>query len=184
MRAHLSVPAPERPEEPPATADAAVAPASDVPAEPEASSWDNRPPMPETPPRPEGMVRWFTPGLNVKRWLLLLFAAIVLLSLAFGYALKDAYTTFAFPRFVGPLTLQFMPRWARAVLFLGLGVSVAAFAFYRLGRSILGPFLPLASSSGSGVVEQIYTHRLLAKGPRLVAIGGGTGMSSMLRGIK
>jgi uncharacterized cofD-like protein len=161
-----------------------VGSAAPPPAEPAATAWDNRSPMPETPPRPEGMVRWFTPGLNVKRWLLLLFAAIVLLSLAFGYALKDAYTTISFPRFVGPLTLQFMPRWARAVLFLGLSVVMAAVAFYKLGRSILGPFLPMASTSGSGVVEQIYTHRLLAKGPRLVAIGGGTGMSSMLRGIK
>ncbi len=148
------------------------------------TAWDNRSPMPENPSRPEGMVRWFTPGLNIKRWLLLLFAAIVLLSLSFGYALKDAYTTIAFPRFVGPLTLQFMPRWSRALLFLGLAGCMGAFAFYRLGRSLLGPFLPLGSSGGSRVVEQIYTHRLLAKGPRLVAIGGGTGMSSMLRGIK
>ena len=150
-----------------------VGSAAPQPPGPEAASWDNLAAMPEIPPRPEGMVRWFTPGLNVKRWLLLLFAAIVLLSLAFGYALKDAYTTIAFPRFVGPLTLQFMPRWARAVLFLGLSVVMAAVAFYKLGRSILGPFLPMASSSGSGVVEQIYTHRLLAKGPRLVATGAG-----------
>jgi uncharacterized cofD-like protein len=159
-------------------------PAPAAVSDPLPGSWENRSSMPELPPRPQGMVRWFTPGLNVKRWLLLLFAAIVLLSLAFGYALKDAYTSIPFPRFVGPLTLQFLPRWSRAVLFLGLGVALAGLAFYRLGRSVLGPFLPLVASGGSGVVEQIYTHRLLAKGPRLVAIGGGTGMSSMLRGIK
>jgi uncharacterized cofD-like protein len=128
-------------------------------------------------------MRWFTPGLNVKRWLLLLFASIVMISLAVGYALKDVYATIRFPGYVGDLTLQFLPRSARAALFAVTGAGLLTLSFYKLGRSVLGPFLPLASSD-VGIVEQIYAHRMLSKGPRLVAIGGGTGMSSMLRGIK
>jgi len=34
------------------------------------------------------LMRWFTPGLYIKRWLLLLFASIVMISLAVGYALR------------------------------------------------------------------------------------------------
>ena len=128
-------------------------------------------------------MRWFTPGLNVKRWLLLLFASIVMISLAVGYALKDAYTTIRFPNYISDLTLQFLPRSVRALLFLSLGVGLIVLSFYKLGRSVLGPFLPL-SGSGAGLVEQLYSHRMLQKGPRVVAIGGGTGMSAMLRGIK
>lgn len=143
---------------------------------------DNPPMLTFRPP--ESLKRWFTPGLNVKRWLLLLFASIVMMSLAVGYALKDAYTTIRFPGYVGELTLQFLPRSARAALFAVVGLVLLVTSFYKLGQSVLGPFLPLAGSSGQGIVEQIYTHRMLAKGPRLVAIGGGTGMSSMLRGIK
>jgi len=132
---------------------------------------------------PEGLVRWFTPGLNVKRWLILLFASIVMISLAVGYALKDAYTSIRFPGFVGDLTLQFLPRSARAALFAVVGIALLAVSFYKLGRSVIGPFLPLGGS-GQGLVEHLFAHRMLAKGPRVVAIGGGTGMSTMLRGIK
>lgn len=138
--------------------------------------------MPSLRP-PESLKRWFTPGLNVKRWLILLFTSIVMMSLAVGYALKDAYTTIRFPGYVGELTLQFLPRSARAALFAVVGLALLTTSFYKLGQSVLGPFLPLATS-GQGLVEQIYAHRMLAKGPRLVAIGGGTGMSAMLRGIK
>ena len=129
-----------------------------------------------------GMVRWFTPGLNVKRWLLLLFASIVMISLAVGYALKDAYTTVRFPGFVGDLTLQFLPRWVRALLFAIIGIGLLLTSFLKLGQSVLGPFM--RSSPGRPLVEQLYTQRLLEKGPRVVAVGGGTGMSAMLRGIK
>ena len=38
------------------------------------------------------LMRWFTPGLHVKRWLLLLFLAIVMISLAAGYILRDLYS--------------------------------------------------------------------------------------------
>ncbi len=127
--------------------------------------------------------RWFTPGLNVKRWLVLLFASIVMISLSVGYVLRDAYSTVRFPNWVGDLTLQFLPRWVRAVLFAGVGVSVLILSFYKLGQSLLGPFLP-GRRSDKALVEEIYSHRLLAKGPRVVALGGGTGLSTSLRGIK
>ena len=34
------------------------------------------------------------------------------------------------------------------------------------------------------LVEVIYQKRFLARGPRIVAIGGGTGLSTLLRGLK
>ena len=133
-------------------------------------------------------MRWFTPGLNIKRWLVLLFASIVMISLAVGYALKDAYQNFRFPSFFGPLTLQFLPRSVRALLFALVGIGILVLSFYKLGQSLLGPFLPGRSDRAQlgqrGLVERLYAHRLLTKGPRLVTMGGGTGMSAMLRGIK
>jgi uncharacterized cofD-like protein len=137
------------------------------------------PPLPRPGPQ---LVRWFTPGLNIKRWLVLLFASVVMISLAVGYALKDAYQTFTFPSFFGPLTLQFLPRSVRALLFAVIGIGILVLSFYKLGQSLLGPFLP--GRGDRGLIEQLYRHRLLTKGPRLVTMGGGTGMSAMLRGIK
>jgi uncharacterized cofD-like protein len=129
-------------------------------------------------------MRWFVPGLHVKRWLLLLSASIVILSLAVGYILRDVYSTgVGFPSWVGTLTLQFLPRSIRALLFAVVGLLILLISFYKLGQSILGPFL-LGRAGQRGLVEQLYTFRLLAKGPRVVAVGGGTGLSTLLRGIK
>jgi len=135
--------------------------------------------------RPSQNLRlWFTPGLHVKRWLLLLFAAVVMISLAVGYILRDVYSAnVRFPDWVGYATLQFLPRVVRALLFATVGAAVLLLAFIKLGQSILGPFM-LGRSSERGLAEQLYNFRLLAKGPRVVALGGGTGLSSLLRGIK
>ncbi|MGI8848187.1 MAG: gluconeogenesis factor YvcK family protein [Candidatus Dormibacteria bacterium] len=129
------------------------------------------------------LVRLFTPGLYVKRWLLLLGVGIVMISLAVGYTLRDIYASdVRFPNWVQTLTLQFLPRALRAALFLVVGLSIIGLSFYRLSQTLLLP--GIGPSGQAGVVERIYAHRLLAKGPRVVALGGGTGLSSLLRGIK
>jgi hypothetical protein len=131
------------------------------------------------------LMRWFTPGLHVKRWLLLLFFAIVMISLAAGYILRDLYSApFVFPSWVGDVTLQFLPRLVRALLFALVGVVLIVLCFYKLSQSILGPFLPGRGNTQQGLAEQLHSFRTLAKGPRVVAIGGGTGLSTLLRGIK
>jgi uncharacterized cofD-like protein len=141
----------------------------------------------EQPPlrrRADAMRLWFKPGIYVKRWLLLLFASIVILSLGAAYALRAVYSAdITFPDWVQPLTLQFLPRAARAILFACIGVGMLVISVYQLGQSVLGPFLSMSMGDAS-IAERIYSSRLQSKGPRLVAIGGGTGMSAMLRGIK
>ena len=127
------------------------------------------------------VVRWFTPGLHVKRWLGLLILGMVIISLGIGYVLRDFYQYGSFPKFVGPLTLQFIPRGYRAALFGLLGFGLIGFALYKLTQSVLGPFLP---GRDRALSEIIYNFRFLQKGPRVVALGGGTGLSTLLRGLK
>jgi len=127
------------------------------------------------------VVRWFTPGLHVKRWLVLLTVGLVIISLGIGYLLRDFYQYGTFPKIVGPLTLQFIPRGYRAVLFGLLGFGLIGYALYKLTQSVLGPFLP---GRDRALSEIIYNYRFLQKGPRVVALGGGTGLSTMLRGLK
>src|SRR5437588_11255374 len=74
-----------------------------------------------------------------------------------------------------------MPRFVRASLFLALGLSIILFALYKLTQSVLGPFLP---GRDRALSEIIYNYRFLQKGPRVVALGGGTGLSTLLRGLK
>ena len=131
-------------------------------------------------------MRWFIPGLHIKRWLLLLFAGIVMVSLAVGYLLTDAYRSdFHFPQWVQVITLQSQSRVLRAVLFASVGIGVLGLSFYKLGQSLLGPFLRGGNPSDRrNLIEHLYAHRQLARGPRVVALGGGTGLSTLLRGIK
>jgi uncharacterized cofD-like protein len=127
-------------------------------------------------------LRWLTPGLQIKRWLLLLMVAELVLVLGMAYALKEIYQTATLPHSFYYITLQFLPYWARAVIFGLLGVGLLLFSYLKLTQSVLGPFLP--GNSTSSIVEVIHAFRLRGRGPRIVAIGGGTGLSSLLRGLK
>jgi uncharacterized cofD-like protein len=127
-------------------------------------------------------LRWLTPGLQIKRWLLLLMVSELILVLGVGYALKEIYRTLTLPHEFYYITLQQWPYWVRAVIFGIFGVGLLVISYLKLTQSVLGPFLP--GNSTSSIVEMIHAFRLKGRGPRIVAIGGGTGLSTLLRGLK
>jgi uncharacterized cofD-like protein len=127
-------------------------------------------------------LRWLTPGLEIKRWLLLLMVSELVVVLGFAYFLKAFYETATLPSQFYYITLQFWPHWARAIIFGTLGLGLLLFSYVKLTQSVLGPFLP--GNSTSSIVDVIHAFRLKGRGPRIVAIGGGTGLSSLLRGLK
>src|SRR3989441_3468715 len=127
-------------------------------------------------------LRWLTPGLQIKRWLLLLMLAELVLVLGVAYALKEIYQTATLPHGFYYITLQFLPYWARAVIFGFIGVFLLIFSYLKLTQSVLGPFLP-GNSTGS-IVEMIHAFRVKGRGPRIVAIGGGPGVDALLPGLQ
>src|SRR6266849_2459432 len=127
-------------------------------------------------------LRWLTPGLEIKRWLLLLMVAELVVVLGFAYFLKAFYETAPLPAQFYYITLQFLPHWMRAVIFGAVGLGLLLYSYVKLTQSVLGPFLP--GNSTASVVDVIHAFRLKGRGPRIVAIGGGTGLSSLLRGLK
>jgi uncharacterized cofD-like protein len=133
-------------------------------------------------PSTTSWLRWLTPGLQIKRWLLLLMLSELVLVLGVAYALKEIYQTARLPGIFYYITLQPLPYVARALIFLVVGVGLLVLSYLKLTQSVLGPFLP--GNSTSSVVEVIHAFRLRGRGPRVVAIGGGTGLSSLLRGLK
>ena len=129
--------------------------------------------------------KWLLPGMGVKRWLILVAFGLLLLSLGVSFIYVQIYRALEFTGAASPvayaLTLQFLPHWLRGLL-LGLaGVLSVGFGVYRLSRSLLSVFV--APEHGS-VVDAIYRHRMRRRGPKIVAIGGGTGLSTLLRGLK
>jgi len=128
------------------------------------------------------MFKLLQPGLRVKRWLLLLLAGMVVLSLGIAYALIDLYRTVAVPTWVSGATLQFLPMLVRSAIFLLLGGGLCAIGLRGLYRALAG-LLP-ASTHGHNLLDRLYEYRLRQGGPRIVCIGGGTGMPAVLRGLK
>jgi len=125
-------------------------------------------------------LRWLTPGLGVKRWLALLLFGTTLVGLGLGFVLLDLYRTASVPPVVGLLTLQFLPRLGRAALLGIVGAGTILFAVTRLNRALLAPFV----RPGQDVAVAVSEHRRRGQGPKIVAIGGGTGLSVLLRGLK
>ena len=69
-------------------------------------------------------VKWFYFGMHIKRWLLLLLVGVAIMGLGFGYFLREVYASYTFPSEVYYLTLQFLPRYVRGVIFVGLSVGL------------------------------------------------------------
>ncbi|MBP1704778.1 MAG: YvcK family protein [Chloroflexi bacterium] len=129
--------------------------------------------------------RWLTPGIGVKRWLAVVFLGELALALAGAFALRQVYreveVTGPVQAVIYLVTLQFLPYWARAVVLVAAGLALFLYGSYRVVRTLLGPF---RESADEPLVDLVYRKRLLARGPRVVAIGGGTGLSVLLRGLK
>jgi len=128
--------------------------------------------------------RWFRPGLGLRRWVIYVVIGITLLGLGVAVVVIDLYRTESTNPFVLTIlsyaSLRFFPRLWRALIFGGLGFGLLAYGVVQLNRSILRPFI----RPGSDVFNQIRGYRQRELGPRVVAIGGGHGLSTLLRGLK
>ncbi|GIW05765.1 MAG: hypothetical protein KatS3mg060_0570 [Dehalococcoidia bacterium] len=127
-------------------------------------------------------LRWFFVGMGVKRWVLALLVGIAMVSIGIGYLLVTIYRQAPLPEVFYWLTLQFIDRWIRGVLFIGAGLALTAFAIIRLNRSLLQPFL--ATTGDERLVDILYREKALRNAPVIVCIGGGPGLSIALRGLK
>jgi uncharacterized cofD-like protein len=127
-------------------------------------------------------LKWFYFGMHIKRWLILLLAGVAIMGLGFGYFLREVYQSYTFPDWAYYVTLQFLPRYVRGAIFVGFSGALIVFSIWQLNRSLLSAFL--RPGRDESLVNIIYNHRYLRRGPKIVAIGGGTGLSTLLRGLK
>ncbi len=127
--------------------------------------------------------KWFTPGMHIKRWLALLMLGVAVMGLGIAYVLREVYVSYTFPSFAYYLTLQFIPRIGRGVLFMSASVGLIMFAVWKLNESLLSVFID-GRRRDESLVNTIYNRRAAQRGPKIVAIGGGTGLSTLLRGLR
>lgn len=127
------------------------------------------------------VLRWFIPGLRVKRWLLLMIVGMAFIGLGIGYVQVQIYRQAEVPEIFYYLTLQFLERWMRALIVGGVGLAAFGYGFYRFNRSIVES---LRGADSQPIIEKLWDQRIGSRGPRIVAIGGGHGLSALLRGLK
>lgn len=127
-------------------------------------------------------IKWLRPGLHVKRWLVLFVMGTVFTALGIAYIAIHVYRQEPFPAVVYYVTLQFIDQLWRGVLFITVGTLLGIVSFWQLSRSLLSPFI--TSGQSVSLADLVYRARYLDKGPRIVAVGGGTGLSTLLRGLK
>jgi uncharacterized cofD-like protein len=123
--------------------------------------------------------------MGVKRWLLLIFAGLLLLALGSAHVIRQVTQDFrpggAAQTLVDLVTLQFLPFPLRGFIAAVVGVSLIVVGAWRLAVALTRP---LRTDEETPLADVIYQKRFLARGPRVVAIGGGTGLSTLLRGLK
>ena len=131
-------------------------------------------------------IGWLKPGLGVKRWLLLAFVgagtiALGALSgiraLATGAQLPDPLVQIA--EAVALRDLDPMVRAAAAAL---VGLLLVAVGLGGLARAAILPYR--TDRPGVSLLELLERRRRLARGRRVVVLGGGTGLGTALRGLK
>jgi uncharacterized cofD-like protein len=134
--------------------------------------------------RMKRLFRWFVPGLGVKRWFILALAGMTLLSVGLAIFLLDLYRTEStnqvYITILSYLSLRFLPRWLRSAIFILLGLGMVSAGIWQMNRALIRPFM----RPGFHVVDRLADYRRRGRGPRIVVIGGGHGLSTLLRGLK
>ena len=114
---------------------------------------------------PARFLKWFYPGMRVKRWFLAAVAGVLLFGM--GSSLLPVE---------GGLVLRLI-----SLVLLVSGLFSIVLGLGGMVRSLLEVVVP---PDRQDLVELVFQRRHLEKGPRIVAIGGGTGLSTILQGLK
>ena len=109
--------------------------------------------------------KWLYPGIKIKRWAMVCILGIAMVSIGSIDLVSPDYLSV---RIIGGLTLS-------------LGIIAIFVGLERTVKSFLSVFLPKEEKK---ILDLIYQKRQLAQGPKIVVIGGGTGLSTLLLGLK
>ncbi len=114
----------------------------------------------------KGFFKWLSPGIGIKRWLGLAIFGIALI-------------------IIGSVLLRNEDYWVTNILdviLVFLGIIILGLSASRVFRSLMAVFVP--SSRNSEIVDLLYQKKQLGRGPKIVTVGGGTGLSVLLSGLK
>lgn len=125
-------------------------------------------------------LRWFTPGLGIKRWLVVTIIGLLLVVNGINRGLVAEGLHFHVNEAIDNFIDDFIPPASLSWIFGAVGVALIFIGVRRWFQNIVR-----ASSMGGGerIVQTLLEMRL-RNGYKIVAIGGGTGLATLLRGLK
>ncbi len=136
-----------------------------------------------TPSRVNRWFKWLAPGLFVKRWLMISIAGVLLSAL--GIAIWTKRTpVFYITQFLGNLLdtiTDWVPNYISGPMVIAVGVLLIFLGQVRTLGAITEVLMP---DGDEELIDVLTAHRRLQRGPKIVVLGGGTGLSNLLRGLK
>lgn len=129
-------------------------------------------------------LRWLLPGLGLKRWLLVSVFGVFLLGLGISLAIRinlyGIIGAWLFEHISYSAAMFYWGPMGAGLLGLLTGTLLAMYGVIRVVRAVLQTLMIPAE----GMADAYYQRRYLLRGPKVTAIGGGTGIPTLLRGMK
>lgn len=114
----------------------------------------------------KGFLKWLYPGIGIKRWIGMAGFGVILIVIGSSHLRPEQY--------------WLIQRLDAVIIFCGIIILILSIK--HMVRSFVSAYVP--SSKGAELVDIIYQRKQLSRGPKIVTVGGGTGLSVLLTGLK
>ena len=122
----------------------------------------------------KGFFRWFKSKTKIKRWILLILVGIILCC----YGMADVLTS---------TQIEFADL-AKIILIFIVGFVCIIYSIVAIQKRTLEILVEdtdkRLQDNKANVKSLIFNKKVYNQGPKVVVIGGGTGLNSVLRGLK
>jgi len=129
------------------------------------------------------LCHWLSPGIGIKRWLLVTLIGVTMIGIGLAIWVLDVYRnspeTWWLP-FLSAASLRYLVRPLRVLVFGCIGLGLIFIGIWGINHSLMRPYI----KTGIHIVDTLANHRRRERGPKIVTVGGGHGMATILRGLK
>jgi len=116
--------------------------------------------------------KWLYPGMRIKRWIFLFTLGIVAVMFAAGFL------WFGYAKYLDTHKANLL---VFGTLLFMTGIVMMIIGIRKMVKSFVTVFLPRREKD---LVDIMFKQRQLSKGPKIAVVGGGTGLSVLLHGLK
>jgi len=128
-------------------------------------------------------LRWLRPGYHIKRWVVVIIFGVALISYGSSTFFRNYFKQAgSMPPVLSYATLQFIRYPYRDLLLIGSGMVSLLIGLRFLAHALVSPFR-FGKAEGS-LMDALYEHRSQQRGPRIVVMGGDTGLAALVQSLK